>query len=414
MSNLNLWQRLDRVLYGLPFGDGSDGDYNSSTIPTMTYRSCSGTAGSTTLTLGSSAFSNGDVLLIHQTRGTGVGQWEVNRVVSGGGTTSLTLLKPLQYTYTDSGASQAQAVKILRYNNVTCPSGTWTVPSWNGDTGGIFVLAVRGTLTISGTISGGTSGFRASSRLSVGSYSTGTYYNAYQGEGSANIYSYTYVPNGNGGGGGTLYHFANGDEECSGGGGGGNYGTGGYSSADDPGKLYAGQGGYSVSSSDLITFTLGGAGGHGGMYSNQTGRVGGNGAGAVLLFAKIIPTITGAISLTGANGEDNVGDHQSAAGGGGAGGICLICSQTADIGTSKINCSGGNGGNGANYGGGHGGGGGGGVVRAYYSNTFSGTAVANAGTNGSSGGATTAPTSGVTSSTQDTTLRENVFFGGMV
>lgn len=164
MAVLNAWQKIDRVLPGKPFGDGVDGDYSSGTIPTITYRSCSGSSGSTTLTLGSPGFSNGDIILIHQTRGTGAGQWEINKIVSGGGTASLTLQYQLQYTYTDSGDSQAQAIKIPRYNNVTC-SGTWTVTAWNGDIGGIFPLAISQTIN-------GSNGF-VSLNGNNGNYATG-------------------------------------------------------------------------------------------------------------------------------------------------------------------------------------------------------------------------------------------------
>lgn len=84
MSALNAWQRIDRVVSGKPFGNGSDGALSSATIPTMSAKSCSGTATSTTLTADTDAspFSVGDILLLHQTRGTGAGQWEINKVDS--------------------------------------------------------------------------------------------------------------------------------------------------------------------------------------------------------------------------------------------------------------------------------------------------------------------------------------------
>ncbi len=140
---LNDWQKLTRVLPGKPFGDGSDGAYSSATIPTMTYESCSGTSGSTSLTTAGTSLANGDIILIHQSRGTGVGQWEINKVASGGGTTSITLSQPLQYTYTDSGSSQAQAVVIPQYTNVTVQSGTWTLSDWAGNTGGLLRATMK-------------------------------------------------------------------------------------------------------------------------------------------------------------------------------------------------------------------------------------------------------------------------------
>ena len=80
MANLNSWQRITRVIPGRPFGNGSDGTYTSGTIPTLTVRSCSGAISSSTITLTSAGFTDGDVVLIHQTRGTGAGQWEINRI----------------------------------------------------------------------------------------------------------------------------------------------------------------------------------------------------------------------------------------------------------------------------------------------------------------------------------------------
>src|SRR3990172_6673859 len=149
-----------RIFPGLPFGNGSDGDYSSATIPTMTSRSCSGSFNSTTLGLSSAGFVNGDVLLIYQTRGSGAGNWEVNRIISGGGTTSLTLLRELANSYTDSGSSQAQCIKVSQYANVTVQSGTWSLVDWDGDVGGILTFACNGILTITGTISADSRGYR--------------------------------------------------------------------------------------------------------------------------------------------------------------------------------------------------------------------------------------------------------------
>jgi len=345
MANLNSWQRIDRVIAGKPFGDGIDGDYNSSTIPTMTYRSCSGSASSTTLTLTSAGFSNGDLILIHQTRGTGAGQWEINYVVSGGGTTSLTLLKPLYYTYTDSGASQAQAVKIPRYNNVTCPSGTWTVPSWNGDTGGILVLAARGTVTIAGTKNGKGVGFVKGSQENAPSYN---------GEGTGGPSSRAGdVANGNGGGGSN-------DRTPNGGGSGGGNGTAGVAGG---GNFNAGA---SAGSADLTMMVFGGGGGGGETVNNGYG---GNGGGICVMFAKNI-MVTGGMNFSGNNGNNATSD--GGGGGGGAGGSILIVCQSATLGSSLITATGGSGGNGS--GGAYNGGAGGvGRIALHYSGTYSGS-----------------------------------------
>ena len=59
---LNAWQRLDRVIPGLPFGNRSSGSATISSDPN-TRDTCTGTASSTTLTTAGSTFANGDVLL---------------------------------------------------------------------------------------------------------------------------------------------------------------------------------------------------------------------------------------------------------------------------------------------------------------------------------------------------------------
>ena len=163
MAVLNSWQKITRVLPGMPFGSGVDGalTISSNTTQSVANASCSGSSGSATLTLGAaSTFSNNDVVMIHQTRGTNVGQWEINRISSGGGTTTLTLSKNLQYTYTDSGASQAQIVKIPMYTSITANSSrTWSSSTWNANVGGFLLCAARTGITFTGNFnSSGTDG----------------------------------------------------------------------------------------------------------------------------------------------------------------------------------------------------------------------------------------------------------------
>jgi hypothetical protein len=365
MANLNSWQKITRVLPGLPFGDGIDGDYNSSSIPTMTYRSCSGSSGSTTLTLGSAGFSNGDLILIHQTRGTGAGQWEINKIVSGGGTTSLTLQTALQYTYTDSGASQSQVVKIPRYNNVTCPSGTWTVPSWNGDTGGILVLAAKGTVTITGTINATGVGFQAGAQVS------GADVGGQQGEGTSGGGGGTSSSaNGNGGGGGGT---GSGLDGGAGGGGGGN-GTSGQNGGAGQ-QPSGGAGGATAGSSDLTVAVFGGGGGSGsaGRNGSNIGYAGGPGGGAIFIFAKTI-NITNSITINGTNGA-NATTNNGGGGGGGSGGSFLIACNTATLNSSLVTAVGGTGGTAGTSNGGNRQGGNGGVGRIalHYSGSYSGS-----------------------------------------
>jgi hypothetical protein len=317
MAVLNSWQKLDRVLTGLPFGNGSDGAYSSATIPTIVYKTCAGTATQTKFAADTDAtpFAVGDVILLHQTRGTGVGQWEVVRVASLG-SDEYNTTTALNYSYTDSGASQAQAVKILQYTDVTVQSGTWTVPTWDGNIGGILPIAVKGTLTVTGTITGNSVGFSGGPGNNGGQ--------GYSGESSTGDHVASTAANGSGGGGGGA-----GGDRGSGGAGAGHATSGSGSSSDSGG---AATGGDSQGAADLTSIFLGAGGGGGGSSGKGVGN-GGAGAGIVLIFGKNI-TITGTIPIAGEAGGVYASDYAN--GGGGAGGSVLIVCATATLGSGLI------------------------------------------------------------------------------
>lgn len=312
--------KLTYALPGSPWGDGRDGNLTISTDTTqsVTNKSCSGTSGSNTLTIASSGFSNGDIVLIHQTRGTGVGQWQFAKVVSGGGSTSLTLAKPLVYTFTDSGSSQAQVFYVPQYGDVTVNSTkTWSAPAWDGNVGGILVFASRGTVTINGSISANSKGFIAS-----GSYE-------YQGEGTSGVGTGSNTANGNAGGG--SYR--------DGAGGGGNANSG--STGNNAGGGYIGVGGSSSGEADLDTITFGGSGG------SARDVFGGNGGGIILVICLsiTIDNSTGLITSTGANGASHVtGNNEYGGAGAGAGGSIGLQARVATLNTTRITASGGTGG----------------------------------------------------------------------
>ena len=336
MANLNAWQKITRVLSGKPFGDGADGAYSSATIPTMKYKTCSGTATSTTLTADTDAspFAVGDILLLHQTRGTGVGQWEINRV-SAVGSDEYTLQEALHYTYTDSGASQAQAVVIPRYTSVTVESGTWTLVDWDGDVKGILTFAANGTTTVTGTISGNADGYRGGA---IGAADQ----DGYQGEGGAGVGTQTQAANTGGGGGGDDGAGA----KTGAGGGGGGYGatgTNGVNGASSTG----GTGGTTDGSADLIDFVLGGGGGGGGNDGAYLGGAGGDGGGGIFIFSKDL-IVTGGATTTGANGSN--ASSSGGGGGGGSGGAILMEVETATLGTNKLTAVAGSGGTSATAG----------------------------------------------------------------
>lgn len=352
---LNAWQKLTRVLPGMPFGTGADGDYSSATAPTLTKDSCSGAAAGTSLTTAGSTFANGDILLIHQTRGTGAGQWEINKVASGGGSANLTLAVALQYTYTDSGASQAQAIKIPMYNDVTVQSGTWTPASWDGNVGGIMTFAAK-SLTVTGNISVNGNAGTGWNSASWGGGGVGCGFQGgnsrksgadelkYSGEGYSAASAQQYTANGNGGGGASVYNSYPS-------GGGGSYGSDGQDGYTTSGSISGANGlkGSTVGVDTLQSIFFGGGGGAGGRdYDVSIPGTGGAGAGIIMIFTKSM-TLSGYLYANGgAGGPSNNGNpnETGGGGGGGAGGAILILSGDASIGTDHITATGGAGGQG--------------------------------------------------------------------
>jgi len=328
---LNSWQKLDWVLPGKPFGTYLDGDYSSSTAPTMTYLSCSGTAGTKTLTVGANSLTDGTVLKVVYTRGTNgstinTGIWEYVRIASGGGTTTFTLSRSLVNTYVDSGNDQSQAIKVWQYKDVTVQSGTWTPTSnWNKNIGGEIIFACK-NITTTGNISVNSSGFYG------GPAGQGGDGRAYTGEGSGEDYKTPPSPptvpddykNPNGSGGGIHYV---------GSAGGGNLET-----------IITDNGGGNVATGTLVynaqlTEMSLGAGGGGGTSGTSSNTRGGYGAGCITIIARTFNSPTGVIS---ANGETSPNSPSGRAGSGGAGGCILIVGKDINIGTNKIT---------ANYGG---------------------------------------------------------------
>lgn len=338
MGVLNAWQRITRVMPGKPHGDGADGNATISANPN-TRTSITGSASSPNATVGSTAFANGDLVMIHQTRGSGAGQWEINMVLSGGGTTSLVMKEDLHYTY----VSGAQIIKIPRYDNATI--NNFSVTNYDAVTGigGVCYILAKSSITGGGTqtltAKGGDStgiGGTSSSAGGVGAGFTGgeavrSGSAQKQGDGTGGAGSNSASANGNGGGGGT-----NGSN-----GGGGGHANAGSSTGSD------GAGGSSVGTADLTNMNLGGGGGGGG--SNNTSGTersgGGSGGGIVVLNSKHVDVdAMTAITVSGGRSDSNNGGFWQ--GGGGAGGSVLVFCQTASLGTSVIVSVGGNQGSG--------------------------------------------------------------------
>lgn len=333
-------QLISRFLPGRPFGDGRDGalSIGSNTQQSVTARSCSGTSGSTSLSLASSGFTNGDIVLIHQVRGTGAGQWEINMVSSGGGTTTLTLNKVLSYTFTDDGAeNQAQVIKIPMYSSINVSSSfTWSATGWNQDTGGFLIGACNGVATFAGTAKNtgndgtnqttdNSSASRGTSGSNGGGFRGGQNSTdssaAGQGEGSAGAGIETTSANGNGGGG------------ADGSSGGLNSGAGGSNGGYGQDSSRGSKGGL-AGNSELTIMTFGGGGGGGRNDVGSGAGGGGCGGGNIVLITKsLVISSTGAIQAAGSSGGNNGVSEGS--GGGGAGGSILIVCQTANTGTTS-------------------------------------------------------------------------------
>ena len=423
-------------------------------------------AGSTTLNFGTArvdadasttAFAVGDMALVIQmqdssidnTTNTGVygdgvagdpgsgstslrssGLHEFKRVTSATGT-SISFDVPLANTYTNANASVTdgnrrwQVVRVPQFASLTLPGGTIATTSWNGTTGGIFVLDVSGSLSMNNTtVTAAGVGFRGGgsqestviSGAGVIDYASAqaagtppanrggakgegiagtprfvrgaTVTNGYTGinlgvSGYPNSLDLARGAPGNAGGGGTQHN--------SGGGGGGNAGSGGkagtsfgffsatntgscvnfgpgfFSCGGDGSRDVGGFGGVGQTPSSVRLY-LGGGGGAGDANNNNDSPLigqssGGNGGGLIYIRAR---TINGNGVLNAA-GQDGELAGRDGGGGGGAGGTVIVISESTSIPGLTANTAGGAGGNTGlplrgNETQGTGGGGGGGAV----------------------------------------------------
>ena len=321
---------------------------------------CSGTSGTKTLTLAAAgSFANDDLILIHQTRGTGAGTWQLNKIVSGATTTTLTLKYDLTNTYIDSGASQAQVIEMNQYEDMT--TGAITAPDWDGSKGGILAWFDKGTTTVGGAISLSEKGFR------LGAYPGTNQRAAFAGEGTVGGSVRQTSANGNGGGGGSSNNDSVGE---SGGGAGGGNATAGQN-GDQSGSSTRGIGGLLAGNSALTSCVFGGgSGGGSALYSDGGGANGKIGGGIAFIFAKDIVT-TGSVISKGGDGQ-SVNNGYFGSSGGGAGGSILLKCETATLGTNLITAPAGarsEGGSGSS----DGGAGSVGRIHIDYSKSFTGT-----------------------------------------
>lgn len=318
------FKSTDTSIWTEQFGNGSDGAVTISTNTTQspTDSACTGTSGTTTLTATNAGFGAGKNILIHQTYGTGAGNWELN-VIQSYTTGTITTKYPLENTY----STGAQVIVMGNYTDVTVNNGvTFSAKAWNGTVGGIIGWIANGTTTITGTLSASALGFAG------GTEPSGT--GGYQGWSSIGAGSMSVGNNGSGGGGGAF-----GDGAGAGHGAGGGYGTAGGNGTAS--SRTSGTGGTTVGTSNLTTLVFGGAGGAGGHRRTTTGGRGGNSGGGIFIFSNKL-TVTGSIISNGEDGQYKTGGTDSAgSGGGGAGGSVLIKAITATLGSNLITANGG-------------------------------------------------------------------------
>lgn len=318
-----------------------------------------GTSGATTGTTGIADGTYNLPCIIHQSRGTGAGTWELNflTTISGGTAT-------FSYSLINTYNTGAQIVTGGQYSAITLNSGvTIQSPAWNGSTGGIALFLCSGTTSLPGTITsvgqnGGAPGGGAGMGYSGGLGGNNTT-QAQQGEGTAGASGGSSSANGNGGGGGLNTGGAPGEAQ---GGAGGNA-TAGANGSTLIGGGSVGTGGGTAGSADLTSMVFGGGGGgtasHNGSGGITPGSGGGGGGGIVVIISRII-TVTGSITANGGVGGTDVG---GVFGGAGAGGSILFKGQSITLGSSLVTASGGASGPA----------GGNGRIHIDYSNTLSGT-----------------------------------------
>jgi hypothetical protein len=345
---------------GLMFGDGSDGaitfSSNTQFNPPVDAAVVSGTSGGTAFSVSgaSGVFLPGQRILIHQSQGAGVGQWELNTVASFA-LGNIFTVDPLANTY----GSGAQVLVVPEYSTMTIdPSAVVGVKPWNGSTGGILAFLVSGTANLGGILSAdGANGINssASGRIqgAVGGgfrggdamQSNNPPQRAYQGEGHLGTGSQNKWPNGNGGGGGGTPDTNN----VGSGGGGGGHATYGTAGTADCCGLVGGSGGLLAGTADLTLMVFGGGGG-GGWQDGAPNTIGtgGSGGGIIFLSASTI-NATGAMQSNGGWGGGVTSEFAN--GGGGAGGAILLRADVMNLNTSMVTTLGGIGGNSSGNGG---------------------------------------------------------------
>lgn len=360
--------KMDIITVSNFFGDGSDGvlTISSNTTEAPVDSTAAGTQGTYSLSATNASFASGQRIMIHQTRGTNAGTYQLTEIASYTAGT-ITTTDPLDITFITSGNDAAQVRVMPQYTNVTINAGaTYSAKAWDGSVGGILGFYANGTVTVTGEMTASEKGFRGGAR-------------AYTAPGSDNVYgtdgeSYSGVgsqgdrnPNNGGGGGGYIRDILNSEGT---GGGGGAHSTEGTTGGNYIGPTPGGLGGNTYGVSNLTTPLFGSGGGGGGMGDADPTTSDGNGqpGGGILAIFGATITGTGTISNNGAYATTSSIDQGG--GGAGAGGSNLFKSQDAIFTNLTITA---NGGGNSGLGSSQGGAGGDGYNHCDYNNSIAGT-----------------------------------------
>lgn len=375
------------------------------------------------------ALSKGDLIMIIQMQGVAItttddanygtitnynntGKFELRVVFAVSGNT-ISLCQNLSNSYTQSGTARTQVIRVPRLTTLNVGSlASITGAAWSGTNGGVVALETSGDVTVDGSITASSLGFRGGIDDKTNSYTSGstalliyrttvTTTTAGKGEGIAgNAADYNASMNGAYGRGAPANAGGGGNGHNSGGGGGSNAGTNGaltpyngtglknistaawatawnFEAANFATDVStgAGRGGYSYSNTNQDALVLGpGNAIWGGDKRNIVGGFGG----------RPLNYFGNTRAYMGGGGGAGDGNNSAAGNGGNGGGIVyLLCNGNVSGGGSIV-ANGQNGYNtvGANIDG-AGGGGGGGAIIANVQGTITGVSMS---ANGGSGG----------------------------
>ncbi len=300
------------------FGDGRDGEFESTvqgqTINTAVNVTGDALPGDMALAVSDTTGLELDQeILVIQIQGSSAGTYEFGRI-TGLSAGFVSLAAPLVHGYSSTDLV-ANVVTVRNFTDVTVPEGTSIVaPSWDGQTGGVLVFRASGAVTIEsgGSVDASACGFRGGNQItSVNPCSPAAGYRGESIEGLSTVLGNA-SPNVGGGGAGAPNSCVGCGGDSPGGGGG--YGTPGQAGVNPDAPANAGRGGLIYGGPNLTDRIFLGSGGG---ESHWGGNVGGDGGGAVMMFAETVRVSGGSIVGDGEDGSSGSG-HPSGAGSGGS------------------------------------------------------------------------------------------------